>query len=634
MKLHYNLFSLMLLTMFSWQTMYAQPSPTDCILDAPDITAFIEDGVTAANHGWTCSDPSTLPVIGTSTTPTDLTAIADFTITRKCNTTNATPADVWYQFTPTVANLNAWVDLYRGTTNGDDMVIELFETTTALGGDCNLITGGIAYLGCSDQGTGLSSERERATCTGLSGERIDVSDLTMGTTYYLRIYEFGGTTAPAADIDFSLCAEVSTPIGPAVDNCVQLDAISSLDGIIGATTGCANNPATARDVTITYINQSNAGSFGNDALGFVDNNTLAPCNGSTYAENSTLPAPASGTAIKDVGCDDDPSNDNTGVVVNNVLNNNVMYAINIDPCDVTNNVVVTLDFANLEATPADGALQGTVIGPLNGDATDIEACRNAGPAILTFSHRPSDNTCVAISNADDFIDGTFIVMIEGSSGTLLKWDLTIDIQYNDACGDNELPCDMAIGNGTVDGTLGVELVAFEGRAEEGGNRLEWLTNTEKDNNFFEVERSTDGVTFSTITRVDGKGTSNTKQHYVYFDNTAPTNAYYRLKAVNYNDEHDYSKIIQVNRKAGTLNINSVYPVPVTHEANISFNTNAIGTAKMILTDVYGKTISMKEVNTIAGENIERVDMNGQAAGVYFVTINYNGHQVVQRIVKN
>lgn len=638
MKDFKNLTLLFCLSLLGWQPIFAAHSPADCILEAVDITDYIENGITEANHGWTCSDPTNLPVIATTTTP-DLNGLSiDFSIPRACNTTNDTPVDVWYKFTPTMA-LNAWVDLYRGAANGD-MVIELYSTTTALGGDCSAITGEIAYMGCSDQGNGNFAERERAICTGLSGERIDISGLPVNETYYLRIYEWNATTSPVADIDFALCVEVSTPIGPAEDDCSDLDMNSdgSEDGLIEATTGCGNAPE-GRDVDITYFRQSNAGSFGNSLAGFSEGNIFTPCTLSEYADNSIIPTSTTGTADVDTNCD---GIDNTlSLVVNNVINNNVMYAVRVSPCDAGNSATVTIEFSDLVAYPTDGALQVTVVGPLPGvgdpaPTTDAGACATALPTVFTLAHDVTTSNCVSFTNSGNFIAGTFIIMVEGSNGTLLKWDLNINIDYTAACATGSCDETDAINpdNTEPDPILAVGFAGFKGFVEAKGNRLVWETETETENKLFEVERSENGRDFSKIGVVNGQGTTTTAQRYVYFDNSAPYMAYYRLKQVDFNGQYTYSNTIQIDRKAGDLTINNIYPVPVLEEAFISFSTKAIGKATISLTDVFGKVISTKEVATIAGENKEIIDLSSQAAGVYFVTIDYNDRQAVQRIMKN
>ena len=55
-------------------------------------------------------------------------------------------------------------------------------------------------------------------------------------------------------------------------------------------------------------------------------------------------------------------------------------------------------------------------------------------------------------------------------------------------------------------TASDRLLSFTGRVDP-GNRLEWVTATEINNDYFSLERSRDGLEFSAIARVDGAGNS-------------------------------------------------------------------------------------------------------------------------------
>lgn len=637
--------------------------PTDCILDAPDITTFIESGVLEVNHGWLAGDGLTvIPSTATATPVSTVGNIGTFGPTgvdvSGCGSTATqdNPVDVWYSFTPN-GPINGWVDLYRGEVNGQDMVIELYRTVTALGGDCTgEITGEIEYLGCSDQGTG--DDLERATCTGLSGERLGLDDPSVvgGTTYYLRIAQWNGTV-PALDVDFILIAERSTPIAPAEDNCEDLDqATSADDGVIEATAGCADaaGDRDGRDVTIFYPNQSNAGAFGNSATGATDGTIIGigpPCVTSGFGTNGSIPTGTPGPATIDTNCNDDTSDDVTSVVINNVINNNVMYAVRLSPCAPAGqpDAIVSIKLDNLEAAPASGTVQITVVGPASGlgdgalAGSDVELCSGlgVGAALFTAAHDVADGTCIEVEATLEVISGTFGLFIEGSNGTLIKWDLTIDIDYLGTCSDQAGPCQSAIAPGvnmSDDGgnnnPMAVELGGFVARAKDKGNELSWTTYNEINNQHFEIERSINGKDYSRIAFVDGKGTTTEDQRYVYFDNKAPAEAYYRLKQVDFNGEYAYSEVLFLSRKNDVLKINSVTPNPAIDEATISFNTNAAGTATVTVTDMFGKLISAKEVATIAGENTELLDLSAQAAGVYFVSVNYGEYSVVKKIMKN
>lgn len=69
-------------------------------------------------------------------------------------------------------------------------------------------------------------------------------------------------------------------------------------------------------------------------------------------------------------------------------------------------------------------------------------------------------------------------------------------------------------------------VAYAGRYYV---QLNWASATEKNNAFFTVEKSTDGITFYPLTRIDGKEKSNAIQNYTYTDEvSSPQRLYYRL----------------------------------------------------------------------------------------------------------
>lgn len=92
-------------------------------------------------------------------------------------------------------------------------------------------------------------------------------------------------------------------------------------------------------------------------------------------------------------------------------------------------------------------------------------------------------------------------------------------------------------------------------------QVHWVTATEKDNAFFAVERSTDGVLFAEIGRVPGAGNSNAARTYDFWD-TAPADGlnYYRLRQVDYDGAFAYSPVRTVMLHVGGRI--SLFPSPV------------------------------------------------------------------------
>jgi len=97
--------------------------------------------------------------------------------------------------------------------------------------------------------------------------------------------------------------------------------------------------------------------------------------------------------------------------------------------------------------------------------------------------------------------------------------------------------------------LPVEMVFF--KAENEGNRvqLNWQTASEKNNDFFEVQRSFDGKEFESLGIVEGAGNSKEAVDYIFNDySPLAGDSYYRLRQVDYDGAFEYSEVVRINRE--------------------------------------------------------------------------------------
>ncbi|CAN5226679.1 hypothetical protein BH09BAC5_BH09BAC5_01310 [soil metagenome] len=85
-------------------------------------------------------------------------------------------------------------------------------------------------------------------------------------------------------------------------------------------------------------------------------------------------------------------------------------------------------------------------------------------------------------------------------------------------------------------TLPIELLSFTGSLiSNKTNRLEWSCASETNNEYFTLERSSDGINFQDVTRIQGAGNSTQPTNYSFDDATFPgTYNYYRLKQTDFN----------------------------------------------------------------------------------------------------
>ncbi|GAB3321465.1 hypothetical protein GCM10027299_15940 [Larkinella ripae] len=91
---------------------------------------------------------------------------------------------------------------------------------------------------------------------------------------------------------------------------------------------------------------------------------------------------------------------------------------------------------------------------------------------------------------------------------------------------------------------GIELNYFNGTALENGKNLKWATFQEPDAKQFELEFSTDGITFSNVATQEATGEGQGQQYNFIHQDQSPL-AFYRLKIVAKNDNFTYSASIQI-----------------------------------------------------------------------------------------
>ncbi len=85
-------------------------------------------------------------------------------------------------------------------------------------------------------------------------------------------------------------------------------------------------------------------------------------------------------------------------------------------------------------------------------------------------------------------------------------------------------------NSTSPVSLPVDLMSFDGVVYPGFNLIRWVTASEYNSDYFQIERSTDGEIWKIVSTKTASGNSNTKVYYSYLDNIDEfTINYYILK---------------------------------------------------------------------------------------------------------
>ncbi|MEM9261837.1 MAG: T9SS type A sorting domain-containing protein, partial [Bacteroidota bacterium] len=151
---------------------------------------------------------------------------------------------------------------------------------------------------------------------------------------------------------------------------------------------------------------------------------------------------------------------------------------------------------------------------------------------------------------------------------------------------------------------------------------------ELNNDFFAVEHSTDGETFTEVGKVEGRGTVAEAQEYQFLhQGTFTGNNFYRLRQVDYDGSFAYSNIQSVKISVPG-DLAQVFPNPAAERLNLQFISNSTG-LNLQLVEATGRT---RLVKTVAAQTLRTTLAVAQLPrGVYWLQIEREGTISSQKV---
>lgn len=185
------------------------------------------------------------------------------------------------------------------------------------------------------------------------------------------------------------------------------------------------------------------------------------------------------------------------------------------------------------------------------------------------------------------------------------------------------------------GALPIKLTAFDATKANGYNHITWRAECSSTEAIFEIERSTDGQNFQSITRI----VADKQRCLLPFDfqdrtATAGTN-YYRIKVIDVDQKAFLSRIVAVINRTKGFELVGIYPTLIT-TGQLKINVTAANRdkAEIYVTNISGQIMKRMQVSVNQGENIIYMDVQGLPAGSYQVTgINSEGQTKTLRFIK-
>jgi hypothetical protein len=185
--------------------------------------------------------------------------------------------------------------------------------------------------------------------------------------------------------------------------------------------------------------------------------------------------------------------------------------------------------------------------------------------------------------------------------------------------------------------LPVELVSFGVKVVGGNAVLQWKTASEQDNDYFSIETSTDGRTFTSIGKVPGNGTTQLQRHYSFTDENVlryrSNNIYYRLRQVDFSGEYEFSRIRYVRAPAvPDALVLKAFPSPFKDYFQVHISSNEETVASLSLYDAQGRVLLSRQPHLKTGLNdIVMAGLN-LARGIYYLQVSTIDQHKVLKVI--
>ncbi len=193
--------------------------------------------------------------------------------------------------------------------------------------------------------------------------------------------------------------------------------------------------------------------------------------------------------------------------------------------------------------------------------------------------------------------------------------------------------------GTLNNVLPIQLLRFTGKLINNRDaQLNWTTENEQSFDYFNLQRSIDGIHFSTVAKLTAKGNSGLQTDYQYTDKNIVAlfakNIYYRLEEIDKEGKSSLSSIALIQLNNHDVNI-SIQPNPVRSNFKIHIdNLDGIQQAQMQIINTHGSQIINEKRNLNSGNNLLTYNAHSWSAGVYVVRVMLsNGIKKELKIIK-
>ena len=295
----------------------------------------------------------------------------------------------------------------------------------------------------------------------------------------------------------------------------------------------------------------------------------------------------------------------------------------------TGNYVYELKVADDRASTATSIVTVTVV---NGVVSNIPPITEAGTDIMTVTSTANlngsstydpDGTISAYQWTKVSGPALFSISNATVAAPLLSFLMIGDYAFELASTDNS----GASSKDTVyirsaASALPVQWLYFNVHQSGSENKLLWATESQYQNERFEIERSENGIDYTHIGEIQGAGTSFNIQNYQFTDKFLSTQkTFYRIRQVSRDKKSTYSTIATVNPFMKITAGIDHFPNPAQKQVTVVINQPENGMATISLYSIDGRMVQQKQVMKEKELMSTVLDIQKLTKGTYLMKIS-------------
>jgi hypothetical protein len=193
------------------------------------------------------------------------------------------------------------------------------------------------------------------------------------------------------------------------------------------------------------------------------------------------------------------------------------------------------------------------------------------------------------------------VEVDGFAGT--NCDYSLQTSMTPAC---VLPVQMLYFNGELTSDIAA--------------KLSWATATEKNADYYLIEKSTDGVHYTELTKTQAVGNSTTLSNYTVYDKYLSKGLnYYKLTEFDKNGIPSFFGYATVSNNAA-LEIFNIFPNPAQDAITLNLKNFAVPVIGYELYNSQGELVKTENISLTNGDALYNLDLSYLEKGLYFVKL--------------